>query len=42
MPSEQQESQVRAGDWRTLVTLWNTTVTGVFRAPAGALGKLLG
>ena len=38
----QQESQVRVGDWRTLVMLWNTAVTGVFRAPAGAWGKLLG
>lgn len=27
---------VQAGDWRTLVSLWNTTATGVFRAPAGA------
>ena len=27
---------VRAGDWRTLETFWNTTTTAFFRAPAGA------
>ena len=36
MPIRPMESPVRAGDWRTLVTLWNTTATGLFRAPAGA------
>ena len=40
MPSEQRESRVRAGDWRTLATLWNTTATGVFLAPAGAQIKV--
>ena len=40
MPSEVRESLVRAGDWRTLVTLWNTTATGVFLAPAGAQIKV--
>jgi hypothetical protein len=27
---------VQAGDYRTLVTLWNTTRTAQFRCPAGA------
>ena len=40
MPSEVRESRVRAGDWRTLATLWNTTATGVFLAPAGAQIKV--
>ena len=40
MPSEVRESSVRAGDWRTLATLWNTTATGVFLAPAGAQIKV--
>ena len=40
MPSEVKESRVRAGDWRTLATLWNTTATGVFLAPAGAQIKV--
>ena len=40
MPSELRESRVRAGDWRTLVTLWNTTATGVFLATAGARIKV--
>ena len=40
MPSEVRESRGRAGDWRTLATLWNTTATGVFVAPAGAQIKV--
>lgn len=34
--SETLTSYVKAGDYRTLVTLWNTNATGVFRCPAGA------
>ncbi len=40
MPSELRESRVRAGDWRTLATLWNSTATGVFLAPPGAQIKV--
>lgn len=31
---------VRGGDWRTLETIWNQTVTAFFRAPAGARIKV--
>jgi hypothetical protein len=30
------ESYVKAGDWRTVASLWNASARGVFRAPAGA------
>ncbi len=40
MPGEIRETRVRAGGWRTVVTLWNTTATGVFIAPAGAQIKV--
>jgi hypothetical protein len=32
----QRVTYVKSGDYRTLVTLWNTTATGVFSCPAGA------
>ena len=40
MPSEVRGSRGQDGDSRTLVTLWNTTATGVFLAPAGAQIKV--
>ncbi len=40
MPIREMSTRVEAGDWRTLVTLWNTTATGVFLAPAGAQIKV--
>jgi hypothetical protein len=32
----ERESYVKAGDYRTLVTLWNTTASAEFSCPAGA------
>jgi hypothetical protein len=32
----QRTSYVKSGDYRTLVTLWNTNATGVFNCPQGA------
>ncbi len=40
MPIREMSTRVEAGDWRTLVTLWNTTATGLFRGPAGAQIKV--
>ncbi len=40
MPIREMSTRVEAGDWQTLVTLWNTTATGLFRGPAGAQIKV--
>ncbi|MCC6179493.1 MAG: hypothetical protein IT305_29640 [Chloroflexi bacterium] len=40
MPEYRRHSFVRAGDWRTVATLWNTNAIGVFRLPAGAEIKI--
>src|SRR5215207_10523239 len=37
----QRTNYVKSGDYRTLVTLWNTNATGVFSCPAGAKIRVL-
>jgi hypothetical protein len=37
----QRTSYVKSGDYRTLVTLWNTNATGVFNCPYGAKIRVL-
>jgi hypothetical protein len=37
----QRTSYVKSGDYRTLVTLWNTNATGVFNCPNGAKIRVL-
>lgn len=36
MPTVVRQKLVRAGDWRTLESFWNTSAEGFFVAPAGA------
>ena len=40
MPSIERRKLVRAGDWRTLESFWNTTADGLFISPAGAQIKI--